>query len=100
MGAFPALRSPLGDDIAGFLGPDSTLESFYKHFAATVGGITTSPDESLRELDARHYRREHYRLESLNAELAEIEKKISREVQLDRKHAPAEERMAIEREAA
>ena len=74
---------------------NTTLESFYKRFAAAVGGMTTSPDESLRDLDPRHYR-----LESLNAELADIEKKISKQVQLDRKYALAKERREIEREAA
>ena len=71
----------------------TTLESFYKHFAAAVGGMTTSAVESLRELDARHYR-----LESLNAELADIEKKISKEVQLDRKYALAKEKQGIAKE--
>ena len=71
----------------------TTLESFYKHFAAAVGGMTTSRDESLRDLDARHYR-----LESLNAELADIEKKISKEVQLDRKYALAKEKQRIAKE--
>ena len=55
--------------------------------------MTTSPGESLRELEARHYR-----LESLNAELADIEKKISKEVPLDRKYALAKERRRIEEE--
>lgn len=49
--------------------------------------------KSLRELEARHYR-----LESLNAELADIEKKISKEVQLDRKYALAKEKQRIGRE--
>lgn len=71
----------------------TTLESFYKHFAAAVGGMTTSAVESLRELDVRHYR-----LESLNAELADIEKKISKEVQLDRKYALAKEKQTILKE--
>ena len=71
----------------------TTLESFYKHFAAAVGGMTTSPDESLRGLDARHYR-----LESLNAHLAEIARKISKEKQLDRKYALVKEKQRIERE--
>ena len=55
--------------------------------------MTTSPGESLRELEARHYR-----LESLNAELADIEKKISKEVPLDRKYTLAKEKQKIERE--
>ncbi len=71
----------------------TTLESFYKHFAAAVSGMTTSADESLRELEARHYR-----LESLNAELADIERKLSKEVQLDRKYALAKEKQRIGRE--
>ena len=55
--------------------------------------MTTSPDESLRDFGARHYR-----LESLNADLADIEKKISKEVQLDRKYALAKERRRLEQE--
>ena len=55
--------------------------------------MTTSPGESLRELEARHYR-----LESLNAKLADIEKKISKEVQLDRKYALAKEKLRIKKE--
>ena len=57
------------------------------------GGMTTSPDESLRELEARHYR-----AESLRADLVDIERKLSREVQLDRKYALAKEKQRIERE--
>lgn len=38
----------------------------------------------------------HYRLESLNTELADIEKKISKETQLDRKDALAKEKQRIE----
>lgn len=52
----------------------------YMSFAATVGGMTTSADESLR------------------ADLSDIEKKISRETQLDRKYALAKEKQRIERE--
>ena len=49
--------------------------------------------KSLRELEARHYR-----LESLNAELADIERKLSKETQLDRKYALAKEKQRIGRE--
>lgn len=59
----------------------------------TSGGMATCPDESLRDLDTRHYR-----AESLRADLADIEKKISRETQLDRKYALAKEKQRIERE--
>ena len=45
------------------------------------------------ELEARRYR-----AESLRADLADIEKKISRETQLDRKYALAKEKQRIERE--
>ena len=69
------------------------MESFFKSFAAAVGGMTTTPDESLKDLEARHYR-----LESLNADLADIEKKISKEVQLDRKYALAKEKQRIVKE--
>ena len=40
----------------------------------------------------------HYRLESLRADLAEIERMLSRETQLDRKYALAKEKQRIERE--
>ncbi|MBR4616750.1 MAG: DUF4391 domain-containing protein [Kiritimatiellae bacterium] len=69
------------------------LESLFKNLAATVAGMTVLPGETLKDLDARHYR-----AESLRAALAEIEKKLSRETQLDRKYALAKEKQRIEKE--
>ena len=69
------------------------LESFFKNLAVSVAGMTALPGETLKELDARHYR-----AESLRADLAEIERKLSKETQLDRKYALAKERRRIEGE--
>ena len=69
------------------------LESFFRNLAASVAGMTVLPGETLKDLDARHYR-----AESLRADLADIEKKISRETQLDRKYALAKEKQRIGRE--
>ena len=69
------------------------LESFFKNLAASVAGMTALPGETLKDLDARHYR-----AESLRADRAEIERKISKEKQLERKYALAKEKQRIERE--
>ncbi len=69
------------------------LESFFKNLAASVVGMTVVPDETLKDLDARHYR-----AESLRADLAEIERKLSKESQLDRKYVLAKEKQRIEQE--
>ena len=69
------------------------MESFFKKFAAAVGGMMTTPDESLKDLEARHYR-----IESLRADLDEIERKLSKEMQLDRKYALAKEKQRIVKE--
>jgi hypothetical protein len=69
------------------------LESFSKNLAASVVGMTVVPDETLKDLDARHYR-----AESLRADLAEIERKLSKETQLDRKYVLAKEKQRIEQE--
>ncbi len=69
------------------------LESFLKNFAASVVDMSASPGETLMELDARHYR-----AESLRADLADVEKKLSRETQLDLKYALAKQRQKIETE--
>ncbi len=69
------------------------LESFFKNLAASTAGMAVLPDETLKELDIRHYR-----AESLHADLAEIERKISKETQLDRKYALAKEKQRIQRE--
>ena len=69
------------------------LETFYKNFAATVGGMTTSADESLRELEARHYRRE-----ALKADIDEIDRKLAREIRLDVKYRLMKDRQQLEKE--
>ena len=69
------------------------LESFFKNLAASVAGMTVLLGETLKDLDARHYR-----AESLRADLAEIERKILKETQLDRKYALAKEKQRIQRE--
>ena len=69
------------------------LESLFKNLAASVAGLTVLPGGTLKELDARHYR-----AESLRADLTEIERRLSRETQLDRKYALAKEKQRIERE--
>ena len=69
------------------------LEAFLKFFAASVSGMATSPEETLRDFDARHYR-----MESLRADLADLERKLARETQLDRKYALAKERQRVEHE--
>lgn len=69
------------------------LETFYKNFAATVGGMTTSADESLRELEARHYRRE-----ALKADIDEIDRKLAKEIRLDVKYRLMKDRQQLEKE--
>lgn len=69
------------------------LETFYKNFAATVGGMTTTADESLRELEARHYK-----FASLKAAIDDLEKKIAREQQLNVKYQLAKERQKLQKE--
>lgn len=69
------------------------LESFYKNFAATVSGMMTTPTESVKEFEERHYK-----VESLKADLAEIEKKLGRESQVDRKYELAKEKQKLQKE--
>lgn len=69
------------------------LETFYKNFAATVGGMTTTADESLRELEARHYRRE-----ALKADIDEIDRKLAKEIRLDVKYRLMKDRQQLEKE--
>jgi hypothetical protein len=69
------------------------LESFYKLFAAAVGGLTTSPTETVKELDARHYR-----LESLRADLADVEKKLCKTAQLDIKYQLSKDKQKLQKE--
>ena len=69
------------------------LESFFTNLAASVAGMTVLPGETLEVFNGWHYH-----AESLRADLEEIEKKLSRETQLDRKYALARKKLAIEKE--
>lgn len=69
------------------------LESFYKNFAATVSGMMTKPTESVRELEERHYK-----VESLRADLGEVERKLAKESQFDRKYELSKEKQRIQKE--
>lgn len=69
------------------------LESFYKSCAAAVGGLNVSPSESIRDLEERHYK-----VESLRADLSEVEKKLLKETQFDRKYEFSKEKQRIAKE--
>ena len=71
----------------------TTLESLLIHLAAELAGMSVRPGESLKSFDARHYR-----VEALRAELADIEKKLSKEKQLNRKYELAMEKQRLQRE--
>ena len=71
----------------------TTLESLLIHLAASLAGMAVRPGEPLKLFDERHYS-----LESLRAELAEIERKISKEKQLNRKYELAKEKQRLQRE--
>ena len=60
---------------------------------ADVSEQSVRPGESLKSFDARHYR-----VETLRAELADIEKKLSKEKQLNRKYELAKEKQRLQRE--
>ena len=63
--------------------------------AAELGGMKVRAGESLKDFDARHYA-----LESLRADLNDLEKRIKKESQLDRKYELAKERQSLERRIA
>lgn len=69
------------------------LETFYKNFAAAVGGMTTTADESLRDLEVRHYHRE-----ALKADIDEIDGKLAKEIRLDVKYRLMKDRQQLEKE--
>ncbi len=71
----------------------ASLETFLAVFAASVVGMGTREGETLRELDDRHYR-----LESLRADLALVERQLIREEDLARKYALAKERLRLHQE--
>ena len=69
------------------------LESFFKNLAASVAGMTVLPGETLKDLDARHYK-----LESLRSDLNDIEKKITRETQLHVKYQLSKDKQELQKE--
>ena len=71
------------------------LESVLMALAAELGGMKVRAGESLKDFDARHYA-----LESLRADLNDLEKRIKKESQLDRKYELAKERQSLERRIA
>ena len=71
----------------------TTLESLLIHLAAELAGMAVRPGEPLKLFDERHYA-----VESLRAELADIEKKLSKEKQLNRKYELAKEKQRLQRE--
>ena len=71
----------------------TSLEEFLKQFAAKLAGMKVRPGETLKDFDARHYA-----LESKRAELAELEKKIVKERQLDIKYQLAKAKQELQKE--
>lgn len=71
----------------------TTLESLLIHLAAELAGMAVRPGEPLKDFDARHYV-----VESLRAELADFEKKLSKEKQLNRKYELAKEKQRLQKE--
>ena len=69
------------------------LESFFKGFASSVAGMQVSVGETLKEFDARHYRRE-----ALKADIGEIDRKLAKEIRLDVKYRLMKERQQLEKE--
>ena len=68
----------------------TTLESLLIHLAAELAGMAVRPGEPLKLFDERHYA-----VESLRAELADIEKKLSKEKQLNRKYELAKSKQRV-----
>ena len=73
----------------------TTLESFYLHLAASIGGLSLRPGETLRALNERHYR-----LQSLRDTSDKLAKRIRNEQQLNLRFELAKERKALEQEIA
>ena len=71
----------------------TTLESALVRWGAALAGMSVREGEGVLAFAERHYR-----LESLRADLANLDRKFGREVQLDRKYALAKERRRIEGE--
>ena len=60
------------------------------HLAAELAGMAVRPGEPLKLFDERHYA-----VESLRAELTDIEKKLSKEKQLNRKYELAKSKQRV-----
>ena len=88
-----ARRDPSMDGRAQWPSGVTTLESLLIHLAAELAGMAVRPGEPLKLFDERHYA-----VESLRAELADIEKKLSKEKQLNRKYELAKEQQRVRRE--
>lgn len=73
----------------------TTLESFYLHLAASIGGLALRPGETLRALNERHYR-----LQSLRDARDKLAKRIRNEQQLNLRFELAKERKTFEQEIA
>ncbi len=92
-----ARRNPSIDERAQWPSGVTTLESLLIHLAAELAGMSVRPGEPLKLFDERHYA-----VESLRAELADVEKKLSKEKQLNRKYelAKSKQRVLAKLEAA
>ena len=71
----------------------TTLESYLIHFAANLSGIEIAAEELLRDFIARHYK-----LESLKSDLADLEKKIAKEIHFDKKYELTKQRQRLQKE--
>ena len=73
----------------------TTLESALVRWGAALAGMFVREGEGILAFAERHYR-----LESLRADLANLERKFGREVQLDRKYELAKERLKLQHDIA
>jgi hypothetical protein len=71
----------------------TTLEAALVRWSAALAGMGVRAGEGVRAFAERHYR-----LESLRAQSADLEKKIVREKQLDRKYELLKEKRQLEKE--
>ena len=73
----------------------TTLEAALVRWLAALAGMSVRAGEGVRAFAERHYR-----LESLRAQSADLEKKIVREKQLDRKYELSKEKRQLEKEVS
>lgn len=71
----------------------TSLEAFLIRFTAALAGMQVIPGEALKDFIARHYK-----LASLRAEMDDLEKKISKERQLDVKYQLAKDKQKLQKE--